>query len=800
MGLRAFTFDGTSSSDFGMFITEASPYNAPERAVEMIEIPGRNGAYALDKGNFENVEQTYHVVVHGSNDADFREMMSDVRNWLCSKIGYCRLSDDYNPGEYRMATYKSGLETDSTFWNGTEFDVTFDCKPQRYLAIGEELTEIGAWGNTETVEGDIVTIDASSDTAVKSLVAEIVPIQSGSGTPSPTNVRPISGHTEVDVEHTGKNLAQFRDLDSTWSGITMRANGSSIAISGTPTANVSPWSGATVATYETMKNGPYPAGTYTLSCRGFEMQVVQDRIIAQAKYADGSSVSGVDNSRITPSTVGGSPNDKTFTATEPFKMDFWLNIQQGSVCDFTATIQLEKGSTATEHEPYTGQSYTTALGRTVYGGTLDVVSGLLTVDRVLFTLQGQFTGQSLSEGTNTVRGFYSNSLFADEIKPNNTTTNTLYCDKFETYAPDYIVSNDVMGISENKNQTTNGLWFRINKSLLSAYTWAGITEWFSNNPTQVCYLLKTPQTYQLTPQQVELLLGENHIFADSGNVTVEYGHNPTLLTNPTWFPSKPLLAVEGYGNIGFNKHEINIENVTLGEITLEESLQGDGSVSFYIDTSKVNIGDPVTLNINQFGFELLALTNGGYLESNSLTVNDSNNNFHTTYTIPTPYAWNPYIDFVTTVSTPINLTVGTNATITNTVSGVWTLNTNNTITYSFETVVLYYGTTNHKVVIRRQNFSATISGNDIKNAVSISGPLIKLNSATANSTVSALGNPTYIDCDIGECYMIKDDSPISLNQYIDLGSDLPTLPSGDTEVTYDNTITKVEVKPNWWKV
>ena len=73
-------------------------------------------------------------------------------------------------------------------------------------------------------------------------------------------------------------------------------------------------------------------------------------------------------------------------------------------------------------------------------------------------------------------------------------------------------------------------------------------------------------------------------------------------------------------------------------------------------------------------------------------------------------------------------------------------------------------------------------------------------SLNGTSTRSIITDTIYIDCDIGEAYMIKDGQPISLNQHIDLGSDLPTLPSGDTEVTYDNTITKVEVKPNWWKV
>ncbi len=137
MGLRTFTFAGTASSTYSMFITEAATYNVPERAVEMLEIPGRNGAYALDQGRFENVEVTYHVVVHKDTNANFQTELSNVRNWLASKVGYQRLTDDYNSDVYRLAVFKGGLETDEVFINGAEFDITFECKPQRFLTSGE---------------------------------------------------------------------------------------------------------------------------------------------------------------------------------------------------------------------------------------------------------------------------------------------------------------------------------------------------------------------------------------------------------------------------------------------------------------------------------------------------------------------------------------------------------------------------------------------------------------------------------------------------------------------------------------
>lgn len=149
MGIRTFTFNGESSDTYGILINVNSSFNAPERAGEMISIPGRNGAFWQGHGRFENIEVTYHCVVGESTKPDFVDAMSDVRSWLCSPVGYCRLEDDYNPNEYRMAVYKSGLETDEPFVTGAEFDIVFDCKPQRFLKSGETAVSVTS-GDTVT--------------------------------------------------------------------------------------------------------------------------------------------------------------------------------------------------------------------------------------------------------------------------------------------------------------------------------------------------------------------------------------------------------------------------------------------------------------------------------------------------------------------------------------------------------------------------------------------------------------------------------------------------------------------------
>lgn len=139
---KALSFDNVSSRTYGVYITGEAVYNAPGRDVEMVEIPGRNGSFALDKGRFQNIEVSYPAGIFADNETDFAEAISDFRNFLCSRRGYVRLTDEYNPNEYRMAIYKSGLEVTPAQLKAGEFEITFDCKPQRWLTSGETAVTV----------------------------------------------------------------------------------------------------------------------------------------------------------------------------------------------------------------------------------------------------------------------------------------------------------------------------------------------------------------------------------------------------------------------------------------------------------------------------------------------------------------------------------------------------------------------------------------------------------------------------------------------------------------------------------
>ena len=144
---KGFTFGDISSKAYGVYITQEAAYNAPERDVSVYEIAGRNGAYVLDNGRFRNITVTYKCGIALDTETDFASAIRVFRNALASKAGkYVRLTDEYNPDEFRQAAFLGGIEVEIADRRAGEFNVSFDCKPQRFLTSGETAVAVTSGG------------------------------------------------------------------------------------------------------------------------------------------------------------------------------------------------------------------------------------------------------------------------------------------------------------------------------------------------------------------------------------------------------------------------------------------------------------------------------------------------------------------------------------------------------------------------------------------------------------------------------------------------------------------------------
>lgn len=140
-------FDGQNLADWGVHISGDKTFGAPERDVEDIEVPGRNGTLTYDKGRFKNYTLEYDAGMVFENQDEFRAKIAKLRSFLCSRVGYKRLEDTYHQDEYRMVKFINGFDPEVVMLQGGTFTLEFDCKPQRFLKSGEELTAFTASGS-----------------------------------------------------------------------------------------------------------------------------------------------------------------------------------------------------------------------------------------------------------------------------------------------------------------------------------------------------------------------------------------------------------------------------------------------------------------------------------------------------------------------------------------------------------------------------------------------------------------------------------------------------------------------------
>lgn len=139
-------YDEQDLRDFQVYCSGDQTFSSPQHVYDAIQIPGRNGSLVRDQNKFNNADVTYSCWI----GSDFRNNISSLREFLMSKSGYKRLEDTYNPDEYRMGYLPNQLNVKG-YYGSTfgQFDLTFTCRPERWLKSGEKEYLLGtvATGN-----------------------------------------------------------------------------------------------------------------------------------------------------------------------------------------------------------------------------------------------------------------------------------------------------------------------------------------------------------------------------------------------------------------------------------------------------------------------------------------------------------------------------------------------------------------------------------------------------------------------------------------------------------------------------
>ena len=157
---------------------------------------------------------------------------------------------------------------------------------------------------------------------------------------------------------------------------------------------------------------------------------------------------------------------------------------------------------------------TTYLTRDIFGGYVDLISGKLVVDKVMVDL-GTLSWGRYTDGA----GYFAVPEANIPLKPKRpvspSTKANAICSKYMVEPTNNIYLQGF--IDKTIGIHTNG------SIIAQDTTYTNVTTFKSAmNGVQLVYELATPQTYQLTPQQVNTLVGTNNVWSEQGNIELSY--------------------------------------------------------------------------------------------------------------------------------------------------------------------------------------------------------------------------------------------------------------------------------------
>lgn len=136
-------WNGVSSDDVNVKVQYYPNEYSPSKKYTPVSVPGRNGDLVFEEGAFQNVTRSYTVYANGEH-CNFPRLLRAVNAWLLAPKGYCKLADSYNPDIFYMATFVGGTDWENKFNRLGVADIEFNCKPQKFLASGEDQRDITA--------------------------------------------------------------------------------------------------------------------------------------------------------------------------------------------------------------------------------------------------------------------------------------------------------------------------------------------------------------------------------------------------------------------------------------------------------------------------------------------------------------------------------------------------------------------------------------------------------------------------------------------------------------------------------
>ena len=471
---------------------------------------------------YKNVYQNCHFVINNTSNAEYQSHCTlggglgvhgeiEIKNCIFESLmgdGIYSYAVAYHNSAANTGNEKSrivfegnvvkGIDTVQFTDHGTSTLLTPCLASNNNLgaAVRHTKTNVGVpdnmevldWNNyvrpqqLEEVSGNPISFsDSAIDHSAINPVITLEPIQAGSGTPSPENIRPISGYDKIEVLSCGAKV---------WNGLIsnghLDGNGNYVADT---LHGLSDYIMIAPGSYS-IKTTTYTSFSYWF-VNAFDSNKNFIGTISENTHTSGTAIN---------STVTVSDNAR------------YIRIQLNGTGQISANTDSKMYlglSTATQDNNYHKTAdLSESLGQTVYGGSLNLRTGVLTVDRGRYKVD-------------------PNDILFDStyltVITGATPLKQVESGELSKYISSHMKSHINSGVASMNNEFTidnnNKVKMRMPDTITTS---SSATSYFTNNDVYICGLLATPVEIQLTPHELKLAKGYNYISTNGTLIELTY--------------------------------------------------------------------------------------------------------------------------------------------------------------------------------------------------------------------------------------------------------------------------------------
>jgi len=327
---------------------------------------------------------------------------------------------------------------------------------------------------TKTVRGAIASFDGEN-APLKSLNYSFLPFQSGSGDPSPSNIRPIVGVSSLNIIRCKKNFFNEDTELGTINDTTGVPNPSTTQIRS--------------KTFSHCKGG-----------QNYSVKVGSNNPIRVLWYD--SSENFISETINITNTVITAPDNASL---------FKIRGTNAYGTSYQNDVSINYPSSETSYEAYSSNTYPVSFGTTVYGGEGDESGNFDKTWSDALYFDGSVSVNAVSQSSGT---YFVTVAVGLDSENTSASAKTVYSDKFVT-------RTGLTGGDDHCYITNSGHTLVCILADQTITTKEQATQWFADNPTTFVYKLATPTSLTVDSVAVNSVKGTNNIYLNVGNSEVE---------------------------------------------------------------------------------------------------------------------------------------------------------------------------------------------------------------------------------------------------------------------------------------